>query len=71
MDRILKTEFKPAIPFLTTPSILLHYRENSGEMRIVTIRFPGFTAKLAGFDPEAIYRLIMMQLERSAANKNL
>lgn len=51
--------------WLLTPSLLIHFSNQDGEHETARIQFPGFTARAAGYDPEAIYRLIKAQLAKS------
>jgi hypothetical protein len=59
LTNITNIEFNQALLFFTTPSIVLECRQLDGRIEKSTIRFPGSAAKLAGFDPEEIYRLIV------------
>ncbi len=60
-DKILSVKYLPGRPLITVPSILFEYKREDGGVEKVTVRFPGFTARLAGFSPEAVYRLIAKQ----------
>jgi hypothetical protein len=62
-DKVVSVKYLPGTPLITVPGIMLEYKREDGRMESVTIRFPGFTAKLAGFNPEAVYHLIAQRVD--------
>lgn len=62
-DKIVSVKYLPGTPLIAVPGIMLEYKREDGRMESVTIRFPGFTAKLAGFNPEAVYHLIARRVD--------
>ena len=62
-DKIVSVKYLPGTPLISVPGIMLQYKRENNRIENVTIRFPGFTAKLAGFDPEAAYHLIAKRVD--------
>lgn len=60
-DKITGLKYFPGTPLIRVPSLLIEYQREDQMVEKVTIRFPGLSAKMAGFDPEAIYHLIAKQ----------
>ena len=67
---IMAVDLNPGIPLLTTPKLIVHYRKKDGATDKVAIRLPGFTAKLAGFDPRTTYELILRQIPPQASESH-
>ena len=57
-NKVVNVKYLPGMPLLTVPSITVEYKKNDERIDRVTIRFPGFTARLAGYSPESVYRQI-------------
>lgn len=58
-NKIVSVKYLPGTPLLSVPSITIEYQKNDEKIERVTIRFSGFTAKLAGYGPESVYRQIV------------
>lgn len=62
-DKIVKVKYLPGISLVTIPSIVLEHQLNDGRVEKTIIHFPGFTGRLAGFNPEDVYHQIAKRID--------
>ncbi|HEY9824446.1 MAG TPA: hypothetical protein V6D19_03300 [Stenomitos sp.] len=62
-DKIVRVKYLPGISLVTVPSIVLEHQLNDGRVEKITIHFPGFTGRFAGFKPEDVYHQIAKRLD--------
>jgi len=58
-NKIVNVKYLPGTPLIKVPSITVEYKKNDEKIERVTIRFPGFSLRLAGYSPESVYSQIV------------
>jgi hypothetical protein len=69
IESILSLKFVPALRFAQNPSLTIWHKEETGKFLEFTIHFPGLSAKLAGFDAEKIYNLLLNLIKKSISEQ--